>query len=281
MSYRYGGKSRPGSQVQAWLGGSAGEPWFQQIVSKPINSNLATITADSVAHVKGAWTEIIASTSSDADSIYLQLRLFSTSAVNTAGLLDVGIGGSGSEVVVIENLPTGGAEGVYHLLPLRIPAGSRIAARFQCAEVSNTGEVTIKVLNTGNYVSAPTSLVTLGANTATSAGVNITAATYTQIVSSTSQDFSFVHLAMGLNSTATQIRRMVYTLGVGAASSEVAIQEVQYNVTSTLETIVNAGVAVVPSGVFVPAGSRLSAKVVELNSLTGITLCGVILGART
>lgn len=279
---RYGNKTRSGSQVSGWLNGIQGKPWYESF-GPPISVGLASITADATPHTKGAWVELVASNASNADTASIRFTAFDVSNTFTEGLCDIGIGASGSEVAVIENVPVGGASlpGILHTLPIKIPAGSRICARFQSVRISATGTVRIVTHNNGAYDSAPTSLVAVGANTATSTGVTINAGTYTQITASTSQAFSAVHLALGLFSNGTGIRSMIFTLATGASSSEVAIQEVAYRTLSTAEQVASGQDASTPVKGPIPAGTRLSAKQVEEASLSLQSLTAVVLGVPT
>lgn len=91
------------------------------------SSQATTVTSDS----NGAkvWVQLIASTPFAGNALLLQV------GPNNAGrcLLDIGIGPSGSEVVVVPDLYFGfqsGLGGPQHIpLPLAIPAGARVAAR--------------------------------------------------------------------------------------------------------------------------------------------------------
>ena len=97
------------------------------------------------ANTKGAYTEIVSATSNDIAGFML---MFDTQNQQTPStnhvvnwLVDLAIGGSGSEVIVMPNwlqiaycwasknyFPNG----VTPYIPMQIPAGTRIAARAQC-----------------------------------------------------------------------------------------------------------------------------------------------------
>jgi hypothetical protein len=127
----------------------------------------ATPVASATPHTKGSWIQLVAATTAD---IY-GLLVFSTtntssSAADSSSLLDVGVGASGSEVVAVADLAMGyrgaglgasGAEVVAvpnicatassaeSLTPtdqgawlVDVPAGTRIAARYQIASLATT-----------------------------------------------------------------------------------------------------------------------------------------------
>jgi hypothetical protein len=56
--------------------------------------------------------------------------------------VDIGIGGSGSEVVVINNLGMGsyGTQQVSYFFPFSVPAGTRIAARLSSSSTSDNAQ---------------------------------------------------------------------------------------------------------------------------------------------
>jgi hypothetical protein len=72
-------------------------------------SDPVTFTCDATAHVKGAWVEAVASTTSEANQLFLTVYNINVNGQATGTLIDVGIGAAGSEVVVAENIAVGGA----------------------------------------------------------------------------------------------------------------------------------------------------------------------------
>lgn len=94
----------------------------------------ANCTTASSANVKGAWAELIASTPFDAGDMVLEIGIGPGSGSNFY-TVDIGIGGSGSEVVLIADLACqarsfGASDqaGPYRFR-VPVPAGSRISAR--------------------------------------------------------------------------------------------------------------------------------------------------------
>ncbi len=96
-----------------------------------------TITPSETADIKGSWIEIISSTPDKATIISIaQLQLF-TGLSNTINMVDIGIGNSGFEEIILEDLPFETNEfsdfqnAMISFLPVDIPSGSRISARTQ------------------------------------------------------------------------------------------------------------------------------------------------------
>ena len=99
----------------------------------------STTIAFGAANVKGAWSQIAASTSEDICAIYLAFNDAALSGLdNDWYLIDVGIGAAGSENIRIPDIPfvtysANSAVNPYLSGPwsISIPAGSRIAVRQQ------------------------------------------------------------------------------------------------------------------------------------------------------
>lgn len=267
MSYRYGGKARPGSQVQRWLNNAeVVNPW-----PKPVDiSSAVTVTADVSIHTKGAWTEVIASSSGVADLVYLYVSN-SSAAVATQGLLDVGVGAAGSEVVVISNAVGGSINLVNavvgvtpgvnpaQIFPVNIPAGSRVAVRIQNVVSSRTAGVSVSLLYSGQPV--PSTLDTIGDNTATSRGTNLpTNDTYVELVASTSKTYRGIVMVCCTAGTVIAGESSIYALAVGGSGSEVVLG------TATMASSVSEFSGYQQNQPpfiyygYIPAGSRLAVK---------------------
>ena len=173
------------------------KPWFAEFGPLIDSNSVGTVvTADSTPHTKGSWTQLVASTSAEINCLVVTIVAVALNATDTASLLDIGVGASGSESAVAENIAVGGAgvsipaaHSIHFVLPVKIAAGSRIAARLQSLVGSRSGTVTVNGYNFGATQAIPTTLDVLGTNTATSEGTALAASnTWTQIVSSTAKD---------------------------------------------------------------------------------------------
>lgn len=109
-----------------------------------------TITSSASANNKGTYTQIVAATARDYDAFAIWGYL--SGSTGTAILLDVAIGAAGTERVILPNVYLEGngpksTPGGMDFIPLRIPAGTRIAARSQ----SSTASLTLPLLVYGAY----------------------------------------------------------------------------------------------------------------------------------
>lgn len=249
-------------------GGSAPQPWF---ATGPQNNFVAqsgfiTCTGGATANTKGAWSQIIASTSA---SINLIIFNASSSIYSTdhSVMYDIGVGAAGSESVVAQNIAGGNTTYSYIpqlFLPIAIPAGSRIAYRCQGNAASRAGYGYMTFHSMPDYGLSPKSVDTIGEDTSTSRGTIMTGAsgTWTQITSSTRKAYQAFcifpsnYQAVGVNS---DVR---LTLGYGAAGAEVAIGQITFSQNSSGAISQRAAYAdqFPPIGFSLPAGQRLAIR---------------------
>lgn len=240
----------------------------QDIGVNTAGSNGTTITASSTANTKGAWTQLIAATAADCVLAYIQ-----ATASGTAGaffLTDIAIGASGSEKIILPNLlsQSGGANGgqVFDaMVPLHISSGTRISARCQAVNASDTVNYKITTWD-GSFVTEEgvAGFDDIGTNTSTTDATQITASSttntkgsYTQLIASTARDYTgFLLVYRGGMLAAGDINYLI-DIAVGVAGSEVVIVPNLYPGSST------AAVGLCRSVYFpipIPAGTRIAAR---------------------
>lgn len=186
------------------------------------------ITAHANANTKGSYTQIVAATTYNADGLIVCLSPV-TAVIDF--LTDIAIGASGSEQKICGDLHRGSIRltSTMFLIPIAIPAGTRIAARTQCSAGGYTVQVTISLISQGFLPSASLHRVTTyGANTADSGGVSVdpggtahTKGAYSQINGATSAPIRALLVAIGgqVNFTRATCGWLV-DIAIGAASSE-------------------------------------------------------------
>lgn len=272
---RFGERTRTSSLVSTWGNNSGGGMQWPTTVDR---AAAITVTASSTTHTKGAWTELIASTSAACDLVMIYI-LNNSSGVATESLMDIGLGAAGSETSVVDNIAAGeitAAAGYRNdvVLPLSIGAGVRVAARLQSVASSRAAIVYVAFLSTG--FTSPTSLDTIGAITATSRGTNLpTSNTYVELTASTSRAYKAIVMVPTAATNSTSSSISIYTLGYGVAGSETTI--------GTLSVITNAaeytGVASqdIPfvRYINIPAGTRLAVKQSNGAAFRDVILYGV------
>ena len=104
-------------------------------------TNGINLDPNASAHTKGAWFELVASTSFDWSHILLSLTDRST----TVSIIDIGVGSSGNEEVLLQDIlidfagDSGRRDGQQVLLPIGIPEGTRISGRSQVGQGAGFG----------------------------------------------------------------------------------------------------------------------------------------------
>jgi hypothetical protein len=263
------------------------EDWFEQSSYTLVNASAeVSITANTSAHTKGSYSELIASTSANAGLLVLMVQDIHASTVNTATLIDIATGASGSETDIIGNLAVGGAitttgpTGIVVAVPFKIASGTRLSARIQSVVTGGkTATAQVFLLTAGSdYATAPTSVDVIGGNTANSEGISFSGAsgTWVQATASTSRAYRAVALVPSAHSGALATINPQLELGVGAAGSEQAfgLAIVGYN---NNESVQSLPPYLSLFGRNIPAGSRLAVKhnIAANPGNYGFTLIGI------
>jgi hypothetical protein len=237
----------------------------------------ATCTASASTHTKGSWAQMIASTVSAADHIYVCMHAINNAAL---ALMDVGIGAGGSEQVVIPNLMKQQVAGTTTMdstpivrLPVTIPVGTRIATRCQASvgsRVINT-VLTTGLSRRGRSYSRATDY---GTNTGTTRGTSIdpgavadTFGTYVQLTASCNTIRELLVMIGTGGNTADTTAYWVCRIGVGAGGAESTLIPNAMVRKRTAEGILSQWLG--PYEVDVPAGTRIAAT--AYTSLTDAT----------
>jgi len=247
------------------------KPWFfdneLELVDTGGTVNGILLTASGTAHTKGAWAELISSTSGESDLLKFSLSDLTINGAAVAGLIDIGVGASGSETAIIEDIAVGSAVanfnnsgGIVVEVPIKIAAGTRISARIQSNVSSRTALMFAAVFKSNTTPLIPTSVTSVGGNTATSQGVSIAAnSTWTEIISSTAQDCIGFSLVPSSGEQFMGNFDVVMDIGVGASGSEQAFGSVLFRATGA-ETIAMRPMSEAFFPREVPAGSRIAVR---------------------
>lgn len=250
MVFLYGMESDPFGQLEA-------------------STNGTTVTANASANTKGSYSQLIASTAYPSAGIMLEVVVGSN---NADYLMDLAIGGAGSEQILIADILVGSTVGSSRrilMLPCAIPAGTRISARCQ----STTGGATLTVMghlftSDGSPVPSASLFTTYGANSADSGGVGIdpggvanTPGAYAQLTASSAYPHHALALCVGCQNNATpSAGRWLVDLAVGGAGSEQIIL-LDFPLSgggSTSQGGPTPSFVVIPCSI--PAGTRIAAR---------------------
>lgn len=241
--------------------------------TRPAAALGATITPGN--NVKGSYTQVLTGANVARDVFRLAVNI-NSNAVSAAGrnaLIDIAVdpAGGSSYSVLINNLMgscaapyTIGQGGIWYVFPIWIKAGSSVAAR---AQVNNATVGTMRIIcsvfgspRDRRSVRVGTKVQTLGADTATSAGVAVTSGTtaegaWTSLGTLTS-DAWWWQVGMGVNDTTMTALSYHADLGVGDATNKNVVIE-NMNVTTTAAEQMNYGPIVLDGQKLTPSGTNV------------------------
>jgi hypothetical protein len=267
-------------------------PWLQVVDYPTLSASripYTTLTASGSTHTKGSWTEVIAATTGEANVIDIFYEGWNVSAAIGSNLLDIGIGAAASEVAIVSNVSLGASEfGGTARFYVTVPKGSRLSLRVQSSTGSNSGSITLVTCLDPSIVTSPT-VITIGADTATSRGVDLTApgsldtmAAWTQITAATAEPIAALTCSFGWASApATAAGQYAFMqLGYGASGSEVALPGAWGMATASsaegFQTTLCGGAGhlayIAPARL--PAGTRLVARYQRSNA--GLSVSAVL-----
>lgn len=120
-----------------------------------------TVTSSATVYTKGAsYTQIFAATTYESYGFWISIGGTGASATRTDTLIDIAIGGSGSEQIIVPNLLCGwrnvfSVNPMSLFLPIYIPKGARVSARTACATASKAVQVQITLMGGSSGVASP------------------------------------------------------------------------------------------------------------------------------
>jgi len=234
------------------------------------------IAPNSSANTKTGFTQLIASTASDACWMVVDVGFISGAGLISDMAWDIAVGGAGSEQVIVSNLHVaGGAEsyngahGVFSF-PCSIPAGTRISARQQSNVASQpTNNSVFVTLFDGAYTQMEgcSGVDAIGFNAGTTLGTAITPGSsafgsYAQLTASTSRDYIGVFIAIDGQAGSmysTNATTAVVNLAVGASGFEnVILPNLAFYPGQGNDMIGMSSSPFIPIGI--PAGTRIAAN---------------------
>ena len=223
-------------------------------------------TASATPHTNGSYAQVLASTPPGVTGIYIYPQNSADTSDISNMLLDLAIGGSGSEIEVLSDFQSGYGDSVVthtgYYIPLRLPEGVRVAHRLQAVIASDVCPLTYYFeVNGGETYAA---IDTIGADTAASRGVLVSQdnTTWTEIVASTTNDYDAILAMLDGYDDSTQggVTPSDFDLGAGTAGNEVVIANFAF-VTTTAEVISPYLPSdQTPQPCMIPAGTRLSIR---------------------
>lgn len=241
----------------------------------PGSTNPPTITAGSPAHTKGAWTEIVGGLGINASAIMLRgtvENVYPNEEGNS--LIDIGMGAAGSERVIIPNLFHPSSEGMQVLLPVRFPAGQRLAVRMQSVIASATMSLMITMMDQGYWsppgfdlVESSADLANSRGHTLTDPGAAHTKGAWTELIASTSFAAKKMLVVVDKLYGEDGDAKSTVDIGVGSAGNEVVIVPDIYTWHKQFSSVGRLPYSL--WDVNIPPGSRVAARYQSAGSAAG------------
>lgn len=235
-----------------------------------VTSGRTTLTVASGANLKGPWVEILSLVPFNARGILVHAHLFTTT--NRTILLDIGIGASGSEIPLINNIFTsigGNATCQNFYFPIEIPQNTRISGRFQANNTSITRAFSVTLFSCGFLPSVGHNrIITMGADTTDSGGTAVASGasnskgSWTQITAGVNRDIHELWIATGHSGgdfTIGTTSRYFIDVGIGPAGAErIIIPNILQVLTTNGEGHISHGSFMYP--VHIPANTRIAIR---------------------
>lgn len=265
---------------------------YQTNISSTSATELGTaIVSASSETSKGSIVELISSTNFDVFLVDITISRFGSADFFGRACVDLMIGASGSEVVLIPDMLAGHAGSFSKvqitgpkqwMFPLYIPAGTRIAARVASSIASHTGYIAVQLMGgdgspRGKIGTKVTTygVATLANGTSITEGGSGAEGSWTQITSSTSLEHFCLVPSYQLNGSVSAQFSSYVDIGIGAASSEVQVGPT-YVWGSAAHSAQNGPFGLLPIFQTIPSGTRLAMR--ASNSSTARTVQGAIHG---
>jgi hypothetical protein len=233
------------------------------------------INSSGSANVKGAYEAVVNATAFPID--WLSVTLLQATAAVRDLLLDIAIGGAGSETVIVSNILYSLntlAKPTTYVFPIAIPEGTSIRARCQASAGSTGVEIFLKGYRGAFPGFAGFGRVeTWGADTSDSGGTTVDSGgsigvkgAYAQLIAATAFDTKWLTVALG-NRANTARTTMVgdVDIAIGPGGSEqVIIPDLRYYAHATDDYLQPGAYYAIP--MTIPAGSRVAARHVNYNT---------------
>ncbi len=218
-------------------------------------------------NAKGTWAQVTASTPFNSCGVVVQWR--GNAGAPYYALIDIGIGASGSELVIVPNIAGGNVSNtddiwnqpiIFHC---EIPAGTRVAVR-AAASSSSTTQISIGFVAAAFDSLPALSLITdYGSSVGSSRGTLVTmpgsgTGSWAQITASTSSAMRMMGIMITSNTTTNGIEFKL-DIGIGAAGSEqVVLSQLSFLGRPSTRGVFPQHLFWLP--VDIPAGTRLAAR---------------------
>lgn len=234
-------------------------------------------------NTEGSWAELVDSVPINASGIWVTVG-WRGATYNIPYAIDIGIGASGSEIVLIDNLSfmSARSEGFEVFFPIAIPKGTRVSARVRSL---SDEEVDIGITFLAATFTSMGSLAGMdnygdleGSGTAAQVVIagDGTKGSYEEIISSAPRNYKYMILTVA-GEAANANGYWLIDVAVGASGSEVIVAgDIAVNRTSIIDTPFPKFIHI---PITIPKGSRVAVRAaIQDASVSGEDLNVTIMG---
>jgi hypothetical protein len=263
-------------------------------VSSSASNGTVVVSSASSTYTKGSWTQLIAATVYDAS--WIRVTICGEGQAGRQVAVDIGIGSSGSEVPIVNNLGMGsyGTNQVTYFFPFSVPLGTRISARLSSSSTSDNAQAIQIHLFADRYMSpgVVSAIDTYGFSNTTNLGTLVdpggtanTKGAYSQITAATSNDcagFMLMFDTQGIGSgVGNHVVDFLVDLAIGTSGSEHVVLPNWLAISYCYDSknyFPNGVTPYIPMQI--PAGTRIAARAQASTTLSpdrqlGLTLYAV------
>ena len=243
-----------------------------------------TVTPSATINTKGVWASL-GTLNRDCTAFMLGLSYANQGGTDSATSIDIGIGASGSQVVLISNIALSVATGgifsltqMQLMIPIALATGAQIWARCAANKASSTAFYRAWfTAYDGNFTGQAgyAGVETIG-NTATGAGTAVTGGSnvkgsYVNVGSPTTKDWVGFFATYDMAANAANESQMDWDIAIGASNKIIVPDYFMYQ--AGVETASQQDFFPLP----IPAGTQFSARAACVASANtgGITIHGI------
>lgn len=232
------------------------------------------------------WVEAVASTSGTVQYITICIREHHTTGAMVTGIVDIGVGVAGSEVVVAQELWAqknnwdAGGTAVEYRLPLTIAAGSRVCVRYKTltGTRANSCYYSMNLYGGATTLSSYNRCDMLGRGTTVATTAN-TSSGWVQLKGYTEAEYKEIMVGYITPNSTTDYAQIQVDVAVGAAASEVPIVE-NMSTTASYQDYMVSEWASPRLPIAIPVGSRVSARIRNTDDGANSTMTICVWGFR-
>lgn len=239
-----------------------GTPKFCAIGADATGSKGVTVTAAATAHTKGSWAQLEASTDFNIEGFWIRISTFD---YDEDMMIDIGIGASGSESVLVPNIFKRAGVGVSAFFPVPIKAGTRVSARVQATTASKVAQVMLLGIGSSITGNPGCGRVWDIGNTTTTSCIEVdagstanTKGSWVELKSSTPNLVTGLVLSINSSSSGTDDASFLIDIGIGSSGSEKVLIPDIYTYSKDFLPVSRPGYIYLD--VDIPAGTRIVAR---------------------